>query len=169
MRTWDENRGSINQLWPQCQWTDEERRLLSDDLAGLDQDVLYDALRNVKRRHDTLYPQLKWMLEAYRELMSAKKHASRPAVPKVEKINLKINEEEDRRLRDEFIVAIDGASPADFEHIEAMVLDKLPKMSSASALRVLFYARARLLGQEQTFSRVTRSGDLTPISFATTK
>lgn len=169
MRTWDENRATINQLWPQCQWTEEERRLLSDDLASLDQDVLYDALRNVKRNHDTLYPQLKWMLESYRELVAAKKHASRPAAPKGEKLDLKINEEEDRRLRDEFIVAIDGASPADFEHIEAMVLDKLSKMSSASALRVLNYARARLLGQEQTFSRVTRSGDLAPISFATTK
>jgi hypothetical protein len=169
VRTWDDNRASINQLWPQCQWTEEERRLLGDDLAALDQDVLYDALRNVKRNHDTLYPQLKWMLESYRELVASKKHASRPAAPKGEKLALNINEDEDRRLRDEFIVAIDVASPADFEHIEAMVLDKLPKMSSASALRVLNYARARLLGQEQTFSRVTRSGDLAPISFATTK
>jgi hypothetical protein len=71
-RTWEQNRTAINQLWPQCQWTDEERRLWSDDLASVDQDVLYDAARNVKRNNDTLYPQLKWFRDEYRSLKRLK-------------------------------------------------------------------------------------------------
>ena len=68
MRTWDENKSAINQLWPRAEFTDEERRLWHDDLSTLDQVVLYDAIRNVKRNNDPLYPQLKWFREEYRHL-----------------------------------------------------------------------------------------------------
>ena len=68
MRTWDENRTAINQLWPKCEWTEEERKLMHADLGGLNQEMLYDAIRNVKRNNDTLYPQLKWFRDEYRNL-----------------------------------------------------------------------------------------------------
>jgi hypothetical protein len=68
VRTWDDNKSAINQLWPRAEFTDEERRLWHDDLSTLDQVVLYDAIRNVKRNNDTLYPQLKWFREEYRHL-----------------------------------------------------------------------------------------------------
>jgi hypothetical protein len=68
MRTWEENKTAINQLWPMAQFTEEERRLWHDDLSGLDQAVLYDAIRNVKRNNESLYPQLKWLRDEYRHL-----------------------------------------------------------------------------------------------------
>lgn len=77
MRTWDDNRAAINQLWPMVQFTDEEKRLWSEDLSRLDQVVLYDAIRNVKRTRDSLYPQLPWVLAEYRDLLRARKSAER--------------------------------------------------------------------------------------------
>lgn len=164
MRTWDENRTAINQLWPQCQWTDEERRLWHDDLHCLDQPMLYDALRNVKRNNDTLYPQLKWILDSYRELASARKRATRPSHLIEKKLELTHTDDDDRQTAAEFIALIEVLSPADFHELEHKVLHiGLPRMHSASAVRVLNYARVRLLGEENRFSRVTRSGDLVPI------
>ena len=75
MRTWDDNKRAINQLWPKAEFTDEERRLWNDDLSGLNQDVLYDAIRNVKRANDTLYPQLKWFRDEYRHLERLRRFA----------------------------------------------------------------------------------------------
>ena len=165
MRTWDENRISINQLWPQCQWTDEERRLWHDDLHSLDQPMLYDALRNVKRNNDTLYPQLKWILDSYRELASARKRATRPSHLIEQKLELTHTDDDDRQTAAEFIALIEVLSPADFHELEHKVLHiGLPRMHSASAVRVLNYARVRLLGEENRFSRVTRSGDLVPMT-----
>ena len=147
MRTWDENKAAINQLWPQCQWTDEERRLWKDDLSGLDQAVLYDAVRNVKRTRDTLYPQLKWVLEEYRDLSLARKRSAKKPADGGVKLSLKIKDEEDKRLHDDFVHLIDISSPSDFADVETRVLDNLPKMYSRSAIRVLKYARMRLLGE----------------------
>ena len=148
MRTWEDNRSAINQLWPQCQWTDEERRLWKDDLSSLDQGVLYDAVRNVKRTKETLYPQLKWVLEEHRDLMRARKRVlAKPASQDV-KIDLSgIRDEEDGKLHDDFIQFVDMSSPADFADVESRVLDSLPKMHSLTAIRVLKYARMRLLGE----------------------
>ncbi len=165
MRTWEDNRTAINQLWPQCQWTEEERRLWSDDLSGLDQGTLYDALRNVKRTRDTLYPQLPWILQAYRELNAAKRSALKATSSKVEpKLRLDISEDEDKRLATEFVSFVESSQPSDFEMVETMVLDKLPNMHSSTAREVLMYARKRLLGQDAQFGRVTSAGDVQPIS-----
>jgi hypothetical protein len=147
MRTWEDNKSAINQLWPQCQWTDEERRLWKDDLSSLDQAVLYDAVRNVKRTKDTLYPQLKWVLEEHRDLMRARKRSAvKPASHEV-KLELNIRDEEDRQLHDDFLQFVDMSSPSDFADVESRVLDNLPKMHSLTAIRVLKYARMRLLGE----------------------
>lgn len=165
MRTWDENKTAINQLWPQCQWTDEERRLWKDDLSGLDQDVLYGALRNVKRSRDTLYPQLKWILDEYRDLSWSRKRASRQTTKPEPKLDISgINDEEDKRLSQDFVALIDMSERSQFEDIEERVLDKLPQMHSKSAGRVLTYARERLLGEAVRFGRVLPSGDVRPIN-----
>lgn len=162
MRTWDQNKTSINQLWPTCSFTDEEKRLWSDDLSGLDQDVLYDAIRNVKRTRDTQWPQLKWMLDAYRELSHAKRQAKTHRVAAEPRLNIQINEDENGRLADDFVAYIDTASPSDCPAIIDMVLDRLPKMHSRTALRVINYAKKRLLGEEPKFGRVDDNGDVTP-------
>lgn len=77
MRTWEENRTAINQLWPMVQFTDEEKRLWHEDLSRLDQVLLYDAIRNVKRTRDSIYPQLPWILNEYRDLSRARKAAEK--------------------------------------------------------------------------------------------
>ena len=169
MRTWEDNKTAINQLWPMAQFTDEEKRLWREDLSNLDQDVLYDAIRNVKRGHDTLYPQLKWMLEGYRELFSLKRRALRQTGEKHKKLDLNISADEDKKLASDFIAVIDAASPDEYESIENMVLDKLPRMHAATALRVLMYAKKRLLGQEALFGRVNTDGDISPLSFGAIK
>lgn len=163
MRTWDENRTAINQLWPQCQWTDEERRLWNDDLSGeqIDQEVLYDALRNVKRSHDTLYPQLKWIRDEYNSLRLARKSAQRQAIKREPKLDLSgISDEQDKRLSEDFVALIDISSPADFDDIEARVIAKVPEMHARSAIRVLNYARKRLLGETQQFGKLDGSGEV---------
>ena len=59
---------------------------------------------------------------------------------------------------------IDISSREDFDSIEAKVLDGLPKMFSKTAVRVLIYARARLLGQRPQFGTVTDKGDVRPFN-----
>ncbi len=167
MRTWDQNKLAMNQLWPQCQWSDEERRLLNDDLGGLDQDTLYDALRNVKRTRDTLYPQLPWILQAYRELHSAKKQAASSRKPMERHKAVHVDADESKRLASEFVSMIDDATPSDFGMIEGLVLDKVEglKIDMLPAHKVLMYARKRLLGQEAMFGRITSDGEVDPIAF----
>ena len=162
MRTWEQNKTSINQLWPTCSFTDEEKRLWGDDLGSLDQDVLYDAIRNVKRSRDTQWPQLKWMLDAYRELSHAKRQAKTHAKPPEPRVGVNVNEDENSRLADDFIAYIDSAAPADFQDIHDRVLGKLLKMHSRTALRVIAYAKKRLLGEGPKFGRVDDNGDITP-------
>lgn len=163
-RTWDENREAINQLWPTHEWSHEEAKLVREDLSPLDQPMLYDAIRNAKRKHDTPFVHLKWLLDEYRELSSVRKHALKASAPKDPKLKLNIDDEVDRRLSEDFLKTIDECAPQQFGEVETMVLDKLPQMHSLSAHKVLMYARSRLLGQQSRFSRVTKSGDLEPIN-----
>lgn len=162
MRTWDENRNAINQLWPMAKLTDEERRIWHEDLAGLDQVTLYDAVREVKRTRDTLYPQLKWVLDSYRELSAARRKALRPSVDGGKRLDLSIDDQVDARLADELVALIDVSAGADFPSVEKLVLDKLPKMHAKTSIRVLTYARRRLLGESAKFGRVDDAGDVSP-------
>jgi hypothetical protein len=163
VRTWEENKTAINQLWPSHEWSDEEAKLVREDLSPLDQPTLYDAIRNAKRKHDTPFVHLKWLLDEYRELASAKRHALKVTQPKDPKLEISIDDDLDRKLSADFVAWIDDCDPEHFGEVETRVLDKLPQMHSLSALKVLSYARSRLLGQETQFGRVTRSGDIEPI------
>lgn len=165
MRTWDANKTAINQLWPQCQWTDEERKLWHDDLSGLEQDTLYDAIRNVKRSHDTLYPQLKWISQEYRDLSAAKRKALKPSATREKRLELAISDEEDAALASDFVAVIDSSEPSHCSGIEVMVLDKLPKLHARTAVRLILYARKRLLGEEPQGGFITESGDVAPFQF----
>ena len=164
-RTWDDNRAAINQLWPVMQFTEEEKKLWCDDLSSLDQDTLYDAIRNVKRNKDSLYPQLKWVLDAFRELDHAKRQAikqKRP--PQTEDLPppIVINEAESARYAKDFVAVIDAAQPRDFDEVQCRVLDHLPHLTSLAAMRLLGYARQRLLGESPQFGRLTEDGDVVP-------
>jgi hypothetical protein len=163
VRTWEENKIAINQLWPSHEWSDEEAKLVREDLSPLDQPTLYDAIRNAKRKHDTPFVHLKWLLDEYRELSSSKRHALKASKPKDPKLQISIDDDLDRKLAADFVAWIDDCDPEHFGEVETRVLDKLPQMHSLSALKVLSYARSRLLGQETQFGRVTKSGDIEPI------
>lgn len=164
MRTWDENKEVIHQLWPQHQFTEEEAKLWREDLGSLDQAMLYDAIRNAKRTHDTAWVHLRWIVEEYNALKTARRRATHK-IPKGEKLDLKIDSAESQKLCDQFLTLIDVSQPSDFESIEKRVVAHLDKIESAAALRVLSYARQRLLGKVQQFGRVTRDGDIEPLGF----
>jgi len=171
MKTWDENRDTINQFWP-TQWNAEESKLMKDDLEPLDQVMLYDAIRNVKRSHDTPFVHLKWILDQYSSLSLARKHAEKsPKAPILggEKLKITVNPEREGELVTDFLSCVDSADPKGFEQIEHNVLSKLGEMSNLAANKVLAYARARLLGQHTQFSQVTADGELKPITFSKLK
>lgn len=147
MRTWDENRTTINQLWPQCKWTDEERRLWHDDLHGLDQDVLYDAVRNVKRNNESLYPQLKWVRDEYRQLHRLKTFAARKTLQTGEPRQVvKIDKDVDSRMGGELRVVVEMATAADYELTVDLIADKAASLQIelATAFRLCRYLRQRL-------------------------
>lgn len=156
MRTWDDNRTAINQLWPMAQFTDEEKRLWSEDLSRLDQVVLYDSIRNVKRTHDSLYPQLPWVLNEYRGLARVQKLAERrPVEQRAERV--RIDKHTDRQTHDELKVVVEMATRETFEETRDLIAQKAHdlkvEMATAYALcryllRRLGMARGNALGGE---------------------
>lgn len=146
MRTWDENRQAINQLWPLMTFTDEEKRLWHDDLAGLNQDVLYDAIRNVKRANDSNYPHIKWVREEYRGLERLSKFASRKTADGEPRQVVKIDADKNARMRDELKAAIECATTADFDSTLALIADKAAncQIELATGYRLVRYLLERL-------------------------
>lgn len=143
-RTWDMNRQAINQLWPMMTFTDEEKRLWHDDLSGVDQGVLYDALRNVKRNNDSNYPHLKWVRDEYRVL-------SRLVAPRRQSATdhgkpVRIDADADARLREELKDAISGATQADFTMMVDLIADKAAtlQITMTTAFRLVRYLLERL-------------------------
>jgi len=161
--TWDDNRRAINELWPRFAPMPAERALWHADLAPLDQPTLRDALHNVKRARSYDVPALAWVLDEYRTLDRARRSATRPARPVERKLDLRIDPDVDARHAAEFTAYIDLATPGDFVTVESRILDALPGMSSVTALRLLAYARRRLLGTPQRMGRVDDAGNVTPI------
>lgn len=147
MRTWDDNRTAINQLWPCVDFTDEERRLWHDDLSPLDQDVLYDAIRNVKRVNDTLYPQLKWFRDEYRGLHRIRKFADKRANPECgQRVPVRIEKHDDERMRNDLLAYIDQLTPAQWQEGVQLIADKAAelKIELATAFRLCRYLNERL-------------------------
>jgi hypothetical protein len=147
VRTWEQNKTAINQLWPQCQWTDEERRLWSDDLSSVDQDVLFDAARNVKRNNDTLYPQLKWFREEYRALKRLKdaRNPSRPSsVPRPARVVIAAELEE--RTKADLMLVVDDATVESHRDVIKIISDKAAKeqIYMHTAYRLVSYLLQRL-------------------------
>lgn len=145
MRTWDENRVAISELWPLMEWTGEEKKLWIDDLSVLDQTLLYDAIRNVKRTRDTNYPQLVWIREEYRTLERLHKAATKTSNPVEPRELQKVAAADDQRYRDELMEVVRMASPADFEMIRDLIADKAAavKIEMATALRLMNFLLQR--------------------------
>lgn len=145
-RTWQQNSDSINGLWPQCQWTDDEIDLWRSDLAGLDQDVLFEAIREVKRSRDSLYPQLVWIHTAYRTLSAARRTAEKAAAirePAFSGDRLEIDPAESRRLVAEIGAEIEAAGPGDVDAILAKIHANLDRLDADAAARLGWRAGRR--------------------------
>lgn len=161
MRTWEDNKTAIHELWPQHEFTGEEAKLWREDLGGLDQEMLYDALRNVKRNRDTAWVHLKWIFEELRELKKAKSRAV-STIDRGEKLKLSIDADKNNRLAQQFMALIEISCRSDFESIEKKILDESHNMTFQTASDTLIYARARLLGQRPSFGQVDVSGNVRP-------
>lgn len=148
MRTWDENRVAINQLWPKCEWTDEERKLMHDDLEPLDQDLLYDAIRNVKRNNDTLYPQLKWFREEYRHLERLRRfHDSRKVKGSDEQRDVtRIDKAADEKMAADIRAVIETLIPSQWQEGVDLIAQKAhdKQIELATAYRLGRYLNERL-------------------------
>jgi hypothetical protein len=127
VRTWDDNRTAVNQLWPMAQWTDEEKRLWSEDLKRLDQIVLYDAIRNVKRTRDSLYPQLPWVLNEYRDLSRARKTMERKPAAEQRK-PVVIDKDTDAQMRRDLMAVVEMANRETYQETVDMIADAASKL-----------------------------------------
>lgn len=147
MRTWDQNRTAINQLWPLMDFKDEEKRLWHDDLSVLDQDVLYDAIRNVKRNNDSNYPHLKWIRDEYRGLERLRKFSTKASTPPGEERKpVIIDAATDERLGNELRIVCDMATSDQYQATVDLIADKAGelKIEMATARRLIVYLQERL-------------------------
>lgn len=149
-RTWERNSETINGLWPHCQWTDEEIDLWHADLSGLDQDVLFEAIREVKRSRDSLYPQLAWIHAAYRPLIAAKRAADRTARAAAEPAfagdRLEIDPAESRRLAGLIAARIEAAGPGDVDGILETIREHIDQIDAPVVSRLAWRASAKRRG-----------------------
>ena len=164
MRTWDENKQAINELWPQHDFTDEQAKLWREDMEGLDQNMLYDAIKNASRKHDTPWVHSLWIRNEYRELKHAKKRQT-SCLEKGEKLNLRINKEKEKGIYEQLIALIDVSRPSDYASIEKSILYRFfESLSSETARRLLIYAKKRFCLQDYPgFGKVSGDGDVEPI------
>lgn len=146
MKTWETNRQAINQLWPLMEFTPEEKKLWHDDLSGLDQVVLYDAIRNVKRNNDSNYPHLKWVRDEYRAL-DRLRNVRRPGASSTEPRKVvHIDADKNAQMRDELKLAIEAATQSDYKFTVDLIADKAAEceIEMATAIRLVNYLNGRL-------------------------
>lgn len=165
MRTWSDNKTAINQLWPMAQFTEEERRLWHDDMSGLNQDVLYDAIRNVKRNNESLYPQLKWIRDEYRHLSRLVQYVSRPSPSGEKREIVNIDKDVNKQYRDELRLLIESATPSDFQPTIDVIADKAAnkKIEMATAYGLVRYAIERLGMDDKAGGRIKRDDVVGPV------
>jgi hypothetical protein len=147
LKTWDDNRSAVNGLWPMMQLSDEEKKLWHDDLSPLDQGVLYDAIRNVKRNNETLYPQLKWIRDEYRTLHRMKSLQDRRANPDQQfRQVVRIDRREDEKMAKELTDYIDSCTPSDWQDAVDLISNKAGelKIELATAYKLVRYLNERL-------------------------
>lgn len=148
MRTWNDNRTAINQLWPKCEWTEEERKLMHADLGSLDQDLLYDAIRNVKRNNDTLYPQLKWFRDEYRNLDRLRRFKQERAVKGSDYAReiVEIDQAADAKMAEDLRAYIETLDPSQWEEGKDLIAEKAyeKKIELATGFRLGRYLNERL-------------------------
>ena len=164
MRTWEDNKTAIHELWPQHEFTGEEAKLWREDLAHLDQHMLYDAIRNVKRKRDTYWVQLPWITGEYRELRQARSRGSKK-IHRGEKLNLQIDRDKEKKLDEQLKALIDISTPSDYQEIyKKITVEYLDYLHGKTALKLIAYAKKRFCLQDYPgFGQVNGDGDIDPI------
>ena len=158
-RTWDANRELINGLWPMAQFTAEEADLWRADLHGLDQAALFEAIRQVKRTRDSIYPQLAWVHEAYREIR-AKARAARPPVagpPAFAGDRLTIDPVRERQLRRELEHAIETAGDGELDAVVDRITREIDNLEARSTITLMARVRERRDGGRGAAPAVVRT------------
>lgn len=158
-RTWDDNRELINGLWPMAQFTAEEADLWRADLHALDQEALFEAIRQVKRSRDSVYPQLAWVHEAYREIR-AKARAARPPLPGPPAFagdRLTIDPVRERQLRRELEHAIDRAGGDELDAVVDRINGEIDNLEARSAIALMARVRQRRDGEQAAAPAVLRT------------
>ena len=152
-RTWEQNRDTINGLWPMAVWTPEEADLWRADLSGLDHDVLFDALREVKRSRESIYPQLAWVHAAYREIMAARRAARRAAergpgagAPAYSTPRMRPDPARERRARVELETLLEQTEPAGLEAVRRRAGELIDAVDALWAARFLAQVTAKAAG-----------------------
>lgn len=146
-RTWNENRELINGLWPRAEFTAEEADLWRADLSGLDQQCLLEAIRQVKRTRDSVYPQLAWLHEEYRTIRARNRpRAAAAAAPAAatSRPRLTIDPATERRVRIELEELAERATTdADLDAVVERVREEFPRLHGLTAARLLATVRAK--------------------------
>jgi hypothetical protein len=152
-RTWEQNRDTINGLWPMAVWTPEEADLWRADLSGLDHDVLFDALREVKRSRESIYPQLAWVHAAYREVMAARRATRRAAergagagAPAYSTPRMRPDPARERRARVELETLLEQTEPAGLEAVRRRAGELIDAVDALWAARFLARVAAKAAG-----------------------
>ena len=96
--TWRTNRERINGLWPKFTPTDEERKLIAERLANLNQRILLAAVDEYRWANSSIIFKLADLLDIYRRIAATGAQAARR--PAEDPVSRKRREEEELR-RDE--------------------------------------------------------------------
>lgn len=167
MKTYEDNVEVINQLWQSFTPTHELRQLFRERLHRLDQDILYEAIKQAKVENDGPWPSIKWFTSAFSDIQK-KQLQSAPYKPSryVRNVIPDVDAESEKVLIAEFCAAIEGCTDEGFYEMEKLILDKYDAslLSSLSAFRLLRQLLIHLgYGVGSGLSRVGKHGETSPL------
>jgi hypothetical protein len=145
-RTWDENREVINELWPMLELRPAERELWHDDLSTLDQDMLLEALREVKRSKDSPWPQLAWIHAAYNAIKATCRAFDRTVAgpPAYGTPRIFIDEIQSRHIRNSIGFDIECASAEQLDAIKVRITESIDRLAAIDYVRLMWALDKRL-------------------------
>lgn len=168
MRTYDDNVEVINELWQSFTPTHELRQLFRERLQKLEQDVLYEAIKQAKVDNEGPWPAIKWFTAAYNEI-KRKQIQSAPHKPSqyIRHIIPDVDVAEENRLVSEFCAAIEGCTDEGFTSMRDMILDKydahlLSSLNAHRLCRQLLVHLGYVVGAG--LSHVSKTGEVTPMN-----
>ena len=120
--------------------------MVRQDLSHLDQDILWDAIRNAKRNHDTPFVHLKWLLDEYRSISRLRKLAAVKTTTSEPRQLVQIDSGENARMRAELAIVVDQATAEDYQTVVDLIAEKASqlKIEMTTAFSLVKYLQERL-------------------------